>query len=160
MHNRPQVGSDEPTWPGHATPPQPWPQPSQAMPPATPRMRYVPPPFPQSPRRARDAWRPSGALVARSLYHVVRLVPVALAIVEGLLFVRIVLLLLAANPAAGFSSWIYALTTPLVAPFYGVFPAASAGQGHVLDMTAILAMIVYAVVARVVGAVVRAFARQ
>ena len=159
MHNRPQVGSNDPTWPGHATPPQPWPQPSRVMPPATPRMRYRPPPYPQSSRGPSDAWRPSAATVARSLHGVARLVPIALAIVEGLLFVRIVLLLLAANPAAGFSSWIYALTTPLVAPFYGVFPAASAGQGHVLDMTAILAMMVYAIVARVVGAVVRVFTR-
>lgn len=159
MHNTPQVGSNEPTWPGHTTPPQPWPLPNQAVPPATPRMRSMPPPYPQSPRGPSDAWCPSATAVARSVYGVVRLVPIALAIVEGLLFVRIVLLLLAANPAAGFSSWIYALTTPLVAPFYGVFPGASPGQGHVLDMTAILAMIVYAVVARVVGAVIRAVAR-
>ena len=118
MHNRPQVGSDEPTWPGHAAPPQPWPQPSQAM----------PPPYSQSPRGASSAWRPSAAIVARGLSGVARLVPIALAIVEGLLFVRIVLLLLAANPEAGFSSWIYALTTPLVAPFHGVFPGASVAR--------------------------------
>jgi uncharacterized protein YggT (Ycf19 family) len=149
MHNRPQVGSDEPTWPGNASPPQPWPQPRQAM----------APPYSPSPRGTSFAWRPSAATVARSLYRVARLVPIALAIVEGLLLVRIVLLLFAANPAAGFSSWIYALTTPLVAPFYGVFPGASPGQGHVLDMTAILAMFVYAVLARVVGAVLRALAR-
>src|SRR5690242_2964804 len=105
MHNRPQVGSDEPTWPGHAAPPQPWPQPSQA----------IPPQYPPSPRGAHDAWRPSAATVTRSFYRVARLVPLALAIVEGLLLVRIVLLLLAANPGAGFSSWIYALTAPLVA---------------------------------------------
>lgn len=149
MHNRPQVGSDEPTWPGRATPPQPWPQPSQAM----------APPYSQSPRGASSAWRPSAAIIARGVYRVVRLVPIALAIVEGLLLVRIVLLLFAANPEAGFSSWIYALTAPLVAPFHGVFPGSSPGQGHVLDMTAILAMFVYAIMARVVGAVVRALAR-
>ena len=153
MHERPRVGPDEPTWPDHATSqPQPWLQPSQAMPP-------VPPPYPQSPRGARYVIHPSAAIVARSLYSVARLVPLALAIVEGLLLVRIVLLLLAANPDAGFSSWIYALTAPLVAPFQGVFPSASPGQGHVLDMTAILAIVVYAIAARVVGAVVRAFAR-
>jgi uncharacterized protein YggT (Ycf19 family) len=162
MHNRPQVGSDEPTWPDHATPqPQPWPQPGRAMSPATPHMHYKPPtpPYPQSPRGARSALRPSAAIVARSLDGMARLVLVALAIVEGLLFVRIVLLLLAANPDAGFSSWIYALTAPLVAPFQGVFPGASGSQDHVLDTTAILAVIVYALVARVVGAVVRVFTR-
>jgi uncharacterized protein YggT (Ycf19 family) len=163
MHNRPQVGSDEPTWPDHAAPqPQPWPQPSRAMSPTTPHMHFkppTPPPYPQAPRGARSALRPSAAIVARSLYGVARLVPVTLAIVEGLLLVRIVLLLLAANPDAGFSSWIYALTAPLVAPFQGVFPGASGSQGHVLDTTAILAVIVYAIVARVVGAVVRAFTR-
>ncbi|HEV8194077.1 MAG TPA: YggT family protein [Ktedonobacterales bacterium] len=163
MHNRPPVGPDEPTWPDHATmQPQPWLQPGRAIPPAAPHMHFMapaPPPYPQSPRGARYASRLMGATVARSLYSVARLVPLALPIVEGLLLVRIVLLLLAANPDAGFSRWIYALTAPLVAPFQGVFPGASGGQGHVLDTTAILAMVVYAIVARVVGAVVRVFTR-
>jgi uncharacterized protein YggT (Ycf19 family) len=104
--------------------------------------------------------RQSYAFVSRSLYGVAQLVSLALVIVEGLLIVRIALLLLAANPDAGFSSWIYGLTAPLVAPFQGVFPSiGSGGQSIVLDTAAILAMIVYAILARIVEAVLRLFAR-
>jgi uncharacterized protein YggT (Ycf19 family) len=88
-----------------------------------------------------------------------QLIGLALGIVEALLLVRIVLLLLAANPDAAFSSWIYGWTAPLVAPFQGVFPNAAGSQGTVLDVAAILAMIVYALLARVVEAAIRILAR-
>lgn len=162
MHNRPQVGPDDPTWPGYATP-QPQQQPGQ---PASPPAQYVhpmppaPPTYQQPPRGARYPMRQSYAFVSRGLYGVAQLVSLALVIVEGLLIVRIALLLLAANPDAGFSSWIYGLTTPLVAPFQGVFPSIGGdGQGIVLDTAAILAMVVYAILARVVEAIMRLFAR-
>lgn len=90
---------------------------------------------------------------------IVQLIALALGIVEVLLIVRIVLLLLAANPDATFSSLIFGWTALLVAPFQGVFPNAVGGQGAVIDVAAILAMIVYALLARVAEAAVRIITR-
>lgn len=64
-------------------------------------------------------------------------------VVEALILIRAVLELLAANPDAGFTSLIYTITDPLVAPFQGVFPSPQS-HGNVLDLAAILAIIVYA----------------
>src|SRR5262249_49984081 len=137
-------------------------QPMQAIPPVQPGYQQYQPyqQYQQPPRGVRYPMRESYAFVSRSLSGVAQFVSLALALVEGLLIIRIVLLVLAANPDAGFSSWIYGLTAPLVAPFQGVFPAVgSGGQGSVLDTAAILAMIVYAIAARVVEVVLRLFAR-
>lgn len=64
-------------------------------------------------------------------------------IVEALIVIRLILELLAANPSAGFTNLIYTITDPLVAPFQGVFPTPQS-HGSVLDLAAILAIIVYA----------------
>jgi uncharacterized protein YggT (Ycf19 family) len=64
-------------------------------------------------------------------------------IVEMLILIRLVLEVLAANPDAGFTSFIYTITDPLVAPFQGVFPTPQS-HGNVLDLAAVLAIIVYA----------------
>ena len=67
-------------------------------------------------------------------------------IVAVLLVFRIILELLAANPNAGFSNLIYTITAPLVAPFQGVFPTPQS-HGSILDLAAVLAIIVYALLA-------------
>jgi len=64
-------------------------------------------------------------------------------IVEALILIRLVLELLAANPNAGFTNLIYSITNPLVAPFQGVFPSPQT-HGSMLDLAAVLAIIVYA----------------
>lgn len=66
-------------------------------------------------------------------------------IVEALVLIRFVLKLLAANPNAGFSSFMYNLTAPFVAPFQGVFPT-PASNGSVLEIASLLAIIVYALI--------------
>jgi uncharacterized protein YggT (Ycf19 family) len=64
-------------------------------------------------------------------------------IVAVLIVIRIIFELLAANPNAGFSNLIYTITAPLVAPFQGVFPTPQS-HGSILDLAAVLAIIVYA----------------
>ena len=87
-----------------------------------------------------------------------QLVGIGVGIVEVGLLLRIVLLLLAANPTAGFSSWVYGLTAPLVAPFAGVFPDLAI-LGGVLDAPAILALIVYGMAGRIVESILHLLAR-
>jgi hypothetical protein len=79
-------------------------------------------------------------------YRVIQLVYVVFGLIEGLIAIRFVLKALGANPSAGFAQFIYGITAPLVAPFYGLFgnPAA---QGSVLEVHSIVALIVYALLA-------------
>ena len=67
-------------------------------------------------------------------------------IVEALLVLRFVLKLLGANAEAGFASLIYRLTTPLVAPFGGLFGTPQL-NGMVVELEALVAIVVYGLVA-------------
>lgn len=96
---------------------------------------------------------------SRTLHGIAQIISLALGIVELVLLVRIVLLFFGANPTAEFTSLIYGWSGPLVAPFQGVFPNVIVTAGGVIDAAAILAMIVYAIAARVVEAVLRMLAR-
>lgn len=75
-------------------------------------------------------------------------------IIEVLIAIRVVLKLLAANPNAGFSSFIYGITEPLVAPFLGVFPQPSGDNGSVFELSSVLAIIVYMLLAYVIVRVI------
>lgn len=88
---------------------------------------------------------------------VLNIVYILFALLEILLAFRFFLKLLAANPNAPFAQFIYGLSQPLVAPFHAVFGAPVAG-GSVLELTTLLAMAVYAVIAWAIGALIRAFA--
>ncbi len=59
---------------------------------------------------------------------------------------RFVLKLLGANPAAGFSSLIYAVTYVFAAPFLNVFRVTQVA-GSVFEWTTLLAMLVYWIIA-------------
>lgn len=86
------------------------------------------------------------AAQARRYYMAARtrqIIYLILGILETFLGLRFTLELLAANPEAAFTSFIYALTEPFVMPFEGVFPTPQT-QGAVLDLATVLAMIVYA----------------
>lgn len=63
-----------------------------------------------------------------------------------LLVFRFLLKLTEANPSAGFTSFIYQLSKPFVAPFAAVFQRTNI-QGSVFEWTTLLAMIVYWIVA-------------
>jgi hypothetical protein len=79
----------------------------------------------------------------------IRIVYLILGIVEVLIAIRVVLKLLAANPDAGFTSFIYGITAPLVAFFHGVFPTQQT-NGSVLEISSLLAMVVWALVAWII----------
>jgi uncharacterized protein YggT (Ycf19 family) len=67
-------------------------------------------------------------------------------IAEALLVIRFVLRLLGANAEAGFASFIYRISEPLVAPFVGLFGTPQL-NGMVLDLEALVAIVVYGLVA-------------
>ncbi len=86
----------------------------------------------------------------KPLYRGTRIVWYVLGVVEVLLAFRFALKLLAANPAAGFTNFIYTLSYPLAAPFLAVFKV-SRLEGNILEWTTVLAMFVYWVLAMGIG---------
>jgi hypothetical protein len=80
------------------------------------------------------------------LYRATQVVWYLLGVLEVLLGLRFVLKFLAANPSAGFSSFIYGITAPFAAPFLSVFRI-SRVEGTVVEWTTLLAMLVYWIVA-------------
>jgi uncharacterized protein YggT (Ycf19 family) len=82
----------------------------------------------------------------KPLFRGTQIIWYLLTIVEVLLLLRFVLKLLAANPNAGFTNFIYSLSSIFVAPFQAVFRNAAV-QGNVFEWTTLLAMIVYYVIA-------------
>jgi uncharacterized protein YggT (Ycf19 family) len=67
-------------------------------------------------------------------------------IINGLLLIRLVLKLLGANPQAPFTDFMYGVTSFLLAPFRGLFPALINGKS-VFEPSVVIAIIVYALVA-------------
>ncbi|HZJ41998.1 MAG TPA: hypothetical protein VFD51_03210 [Patescibacteria group bacterium] len=53
---------------------------------------------------------------------------------------------MAANPEAGFTNFIYAITWPFTAPFLAVFSITTV-QGSIFEWTTLLAMLVYWLIA-------------
>jgi uncharacterized protein YggT (Ycf19 family) len=70
-------------------------------------------------------------------------------ILEGLIALRILLKLIAANPNSPIAALIYGFTGLFLYPFSGLTSTPSAG-GMVLELSSILAMIIYALVAWVI----------
>ena len=93
-------------------------------------------------------------IVLRQTYYpkvfVLRVVNMLIGIVEFALAARLVLEVLGASSSSQFVEWVYTVTDALVQPFSGAFSALAMGNGSVIDVVAIFAMIGYAVIGLVV----------
>ncbi len=67
-------------------------------------------------------------------------------VLESLFTIRILLKLMAANPAAGFATFIYNMTAVFLTPFFGLTATPSA-NGSILEIPTLIAMLVYALLA-------------
>jgi uncharacterized protein YggT (Ycf19 family) len=99
---------------------------------------------------------PSGASVAA------RIVTFAFGILQVALILRIILLLLVANPGNDVVALILNITDPFVEPFRGMFSLdrVTADQGSVLDVAAIVALIGWTLVEMLILAAIRIFDRR
>lgn len=77
-----------------------------------------------------------------------------LGLVEVFLGLRVILRLFAANPDNGFVQFIYNSSNVLMQPFRGIFPVEHLGNGHIIDFSALFAMVIYALVALLFLAIV------
>jgi hypothetical protein len=89
----------------------------------------------------------------------VRIVYLVFGVIEAMIAVRVILKLLAANPDAGFTSLVYTITQPFIALFQGVFPDASS-RGTILEVSSLLAILVYALLAFGIATMVRIMGRR
>lgn len=71
-------------------------------------------------------------------------------IVEGVIGLRVILKLFGANPIAPFVSWIYAVSQPLLAPFFGMFPTPLLRRGGTIEFSALFALLIYAFLGNVI----------
>ena len=85
-------------------------------------------------------------VVPKSAFKTYQVIYYILGIIEVLLAFRFILKLLGANATSGFVSFIYSLSGLLMTPFTAVFPNSREG-GAVLEWSALLAAVVYLVVA-------------
>ena len=82
-----------------------------------------------------------------SLTRIAQFVWLVAGVLETLFAVRIILKLLTANQAAGFAQFITNATAPFLAPFAGLMKNITASSGSVLEITTVIAMLVYALLA-------------
>lgn len=82
-----------------------------------------------------------------------------LGIVETLIILRVVLKLLAANSGVGFVRFAYGVSAPLMAPFQGIFPT-SVSHNSVLELSSLVAIAVYALLAWGIVRIVFILGRQ
>ncbi len=82
----------------------------------------------------------------KPLYRGTQIVWYILGLLEAILAFRFVLKLFAANPSAGFSSFIYTISYPFAGPFLNVFKISRLDR-NVFEWTTLLAMLVYLLVA-------------
>ena len=99
---------------------------------------------------------PGGATVAS------RIVTFAFGILQALLILRIILLLLVANPGNDIVDFVFGITQPFVEPFVGMFSLnrVEADQGSVLDVAAIVALIGWTLIEALILAALRIFSRR
>jgi uncharacterized protein YggT (Ycf19 family) len=153
QNDLPPMGSAEPTEPVQPASEVRYGQPVE---PAR-EVRYGQPVQPVAPREpVREA--PSVAYARPSAtYRLIQLVYLVFGIIEALIAIRVVMKLLAANPEAAFTQFLYGITDPFVAPFQGVFSTPQS-HGSVLELSSLLAIIIYALLAYVIVRVI-AYAR-
>lgn len=84
----------------------------------------------------------------QTLQWVTALISFLFTVLEGLIGLRVVLKLIDANSNNAFASFIYNITALFVAPFNSLMVNPALG-GNVLELTSLVALIVYAVIAAV-----------
>ena len=82
----------------------------------------------------------------KPLYRGTQVVWYLLGLLEAILAFRFLLKLFAANPGAGFTSFVYSISKPFAAPFLNVFRITRV-EGSIFEWTTLLAMFVYWVIA-------------
>jgi len=87
-------------------------------------------------------WSPS-----RQAFDLIYLV---FAVIDGLILIRILLKVLAANTAVPFTGFVYGVTDWLLAPFHGLLPVIVSGRS-VFELSALIGILVYSLLGYVLS---------
>jgi|GEM_PF-297017 len=82
----------------------------------------------------------------KAIFRTYQVIWYILGIIEVVLAFRVLLKLLGANTYSGFTSFIYAISSPFASPFAGIL-GISGASGMILEWSTLIAMAVYAVLA-------------
>ena len=80
-------------------------------------------------------------------------------LIELLLGLRVMLKLFGANTASDFVQWVYETSQPLLEPFEGMFPSPEFGRNLELEISALFALVAYALVAYLITELVATLER-
>jgi YggT family protein len=90
-------------------------------------------------------------VTTRPVYSGIRIIWYIVDVLEVLLVFRFFLKLFGANPAAGFTNFIYQTTYSFAYPFLGVFSSTPVTNGRgIFEWNSLLAMLVYYLIALVI----------
>ncbi len=84
---------------------------------------------------------------ANTRYWITTITYFILAVLEVVLFLRLLFRLLGANTDNGFITFLYSLSHIFVGPFNGIFNDQTLGRAGVFEVSTIIAMLVYALIA-------------
>jgi uncharacterized protein YggT (Ycf19 family) len=87
--------------------------------------------------------------------RVIMLVWLVTAVISGLIGLRFVLKLIAANPQNAFANFIYDITAIFVNPFLTLTNAPTADNGTIIEISSLIAIAVYLLAAAVIVALIR-----
>ena len=156
---------EQPVQPAAAPPPAAYVPPAAAPPPAAYVAPAAPPPAAAPPAYVQPAATSnvnvadSGGYVAAGpgpLYYARRVISLLFGILVTLLILRIVLLLLVANPGNDIVDFVYSVTEPFVAPFRGIFQFDAVASGdRTLDIAALVALIGWTLIYALIMAILR-----
>lgn len=93
----------------------------------------------------------------RVIYTILEVIFDAIAILIAL---RVLFRFLGANPSTPIVNWLYEVTGSLIAPFSGIFPNPRLSGFFVIDVAAIIALIVYSLIAYVVLGLISDFSAR
>ncbi len=75
-------------------------------------------------------------------------------LIELIIALRLILKLFGANPSTPFVAWVNGVSDSLIYPFQGIFPSPVLSGGFVLEVSAIIALLVYAIVGYIIGEII------
>jgi uncharacterized membrane protein len=100
--------------------------------------------------------RDEGAERQNNIARVNQLIWLLFGIIIGLIAIRIVLRLIVANSGATFAQFIYSITDVFLAPFFGLTATPTTTTGVAFEISSVIAIVVYALVAWVITLLIRA----
>jgi len=99
--------------------------------------------------------RDASAERQHTLNRVSQIIWLVFGVIIALIAFRVVLRLIVANPGNPFADFIYSITDFFLRPFFGLTATPTTAEGMALEISSLIAIIVYALVAGLIVTIVR-----